>query len=88
MSATWSTYCGFDGNHQACGDCACSCHSRNASALPAWQQAEAEHDIAREHARTARLAKRETRFWPPMFGLILTAGITLAAAIQGGALHV
>lgn len=62
--------------------------------MTTWQQHEADADAIREAARPARhlattpAERRARRFWPIAFPTILTAGITLAAAIQGGALHV
>lgn len=61
--------------------------------IPAWQQAEADADYIRELERPARhlarmraIERRERRFWPIAAPLIITAGVILAAAIEGGAL--
>lgn len=52
--------------------------------MTAWELAEYEHDAHREQLRTARLAKRETRFWPPVAGLLILSGFALAGLIENG----
>jgi hypothetical protein len=57
------------------------------SRLTAWEQAEAQADLAREYERAHRLARRrEDRFWTPFAVLIIAGGWLLAGLIEGGAL--
>lgn len=57
-----------------------------------WQDAEAEHDIIRERLRAERhlrmAQRRETHLWPIAAPTIIAGLVIVAAAIQGGALHV
>lgn len=50
---------------------------------PYWQQLEADYDLAREKARARMAARREARFWPPIWGLILVLGVLAYAYIEG-----
>ena len=51
--------------------------------IPAWQQLEADYDLAREEARASMRERRLTRFWPAIGGALLIAAPLVTALIEG-----
>lgn len=53
--------------------------------LTAWELAEIDADLHREHDRAQRLKqRRETRFWPPIAVALILGGYVLAGLIENG----